>query len=584
MHFERAGCTGSQEITSGVSRASTQTTWTPWRCVRFIYPLCLIINTGAILEDIFACISHTLTFFLCFFVSQDKLSRAKSAEDLSVVKEEDSCFQNDLKGYTSDSTVSCSNSRHLQRQIHKKRRNYAKKRHPTSSSDPTLKKDTGFFHSLGTRLLINSNMVRMSSSRLLFKGSDNALYPASGGSFESLAPPETKQRRKMPVNHKQHLRLLETPGSLGNPVRKIGGNFYDEKFLKPVRRWSLEKLSDDDDGNVFCPLITVTPVATVKENDGKGFSCKRRESFDVLRDNRERVRENSKSDSMTCSRRGSFDGYRDNRERMREDCKGYSMTCARKGSLNWFNEDPERVRENGKNYSANARRGSFDILREDHKGPTFATFATARRSVDGLSDDFKAPLLLGRRGSLYRTREDNSREPCSLSRRVSHDQMKRDWVDLSSISAIGGSVQRPKEESKRQLLVTARTVSLSSGEQWAMLHSPLPSHASHARKRRSKSKDDNVHMKTSTERLEKTTHTSHMPFFNTLKGIRKKSTSSKQDKVCKSKALSRSHSFSSVEDIVAGPCDRSTRCSDTLSPHPDLAWSPGNKWVEYGYL
>lgn len=457
---------------------------------------------------------------------QNELSRAKSAEDLCVKKEDDTCFQDDLKGYASDSTISCSANRHLAVHIDKKKRNSSRKKQPPSASDPTLKKDAGFFQFMGTKLSISSSLIRMTSSRCIFKGSDNALSSFPGESNESLTPPD-QQKRKMSACRRPLRGPL--PASMeenvGHPISSNRGSLdsmrKNSKSFAPKRRWSAEKVKDN--GKVF-------PPASMEENVGHFISSKRG-SFD-------RKRENSKG--STSTRRLSIDKVKDDGNffppliTVERVSKGISLTSG--------------------------RRMSFDRLREDNRGPSLNA---TRRSVERVRDDCRGhTLLAARRGSIDRMREDNSR-------------------GFALLSARRGSIDHGvRKDSEGPSSITARRGSVDSGDVLFCSSRPL----GHTRRRRN-SRDDLIHSKLSgKERLEDNSVPGHhKPSLNTLKKHSKKTTVSKQDKVCKRKTLNRSHSFSSVEDYMAGPRDDRTGCSDARNPHLPLT-RHSDKWIVYGFV
>ena len=393
---------------------------------------------------------------------QEEISRAKSAENINAGND-DTCFQDDLNGYASDSTVSCSSRKHTRHIDKKKRRHSSRKK---QCSDLALKRDVGFFQSLGTKLLLNySSSARMSSSRSIFKGSDNALLSAPGGSNESLVPPETKQRRKMSVccgQLKGHARNENMEHSMISTRRTLDRKRDNSTHL-PLRRWSMEKLNDD--GGKFLPLVVVNTVT--------------------------KVREDRKYHSL-------LPGWRGSNEKLKE-----------------HNRDPSLL---------DARIGSLD--------PT--------------------------RGSLVPMRDDISRR----------------------FSSRTGSVVPEREHSLGHSLITTRRKSFDSVQPQGAFMCTRP--RVHARRRRSPGKDDPVHSRISAkERRGKSIPWCYKPWTNSLT---KKSTS-KQVKSCKIKTQKRRHSFSSVEDYMAGSSENSTDCTDAHNlSHPPLAWQSGNKWIVYGFV
>ena len=426
-------------------------------------------------------------------VLQHELSRAKSAEDISTEKEEDSHFD-DLKGYASDSTISCSANRRHSVHVHKKkRRNSSRKKHASGTSDLVLKKEAGFFQSIGTKLLLSSSWNKMSSSRLIFKGSDNMISSGQGESNESLAPPDTKQRRKMAATRKQLKDPLpvsmEEENEYSFPINTRSGS-WEKKRASDVsctakRRWSTEKMRDESRCN---------PPPTV------------------------RIADRCKEDRIPTLNVSSVKAWYD----FPEDYCTHATRCPKKEI---------------------ADKAKFEYL--------------------GVPDRYLSSDHYARKGTV-----DKDREHCI--RGMSWNAARRGSIDDTG----------PATTAAR----TTRRRSVDVGVPCGVLHAS-DRVAVHSR-RRKKSREESMFVKSSTQKEKMDDQYSpgrHKPLSGSLKK-KKHASPSRHDKPGKRKHLHRSHSFSSVEDFMAGPSDNTLAWSNPRNHHPPLVQDSGNKWIVYGYV
>ena len=497
------------------------------------------------------------------FPSQRELTRAKSAEDISTEKEEGSCcYRDDLKGYASDSTISCSNRRRHSVHVTKKKRGSSKKKQGTSTSDLVLKKEAGFFQSIGTRMLLSAGWAKASS---MFKGSDNAISSGPGESNESLAPPETKQRRKMAAS-RRHLKDVERRTS--KEEREINSGL----FTTSCRNGSSEKKSAPEASSDF-------PISC----RGGSFEKKKSEASGAFPINcRSGSWEKKRTDTILApKKRWSTEKARD--ESRHKPPPAYAHARHKEGRIPEIN-------------ISEVQDMWYEIPPEDHYGrgqrsPKKEHLNKARFDY-GAAPDLQVSDCYTRRSPkkehLNKARFDYGAAPdlqvsdCYTKRRGSADKARGDYWNKCMPSWNAA----PRGSCDANGLVLTRKSIDATLTHGAALHPP-PGKLSLHSKRRKQSKEER-HARLKDKATDLHTLSRHKPSSGSLKKeSRKCGSSPRHDKPGKRKHLHRSHSFSSVEDFMAGPSDHHHHPTQSQPRHAHLPLvqdSGGDKWIAYGYV
>ncbi len=382
-----------------------------------------------------------------------------------------------------------------------------------------LKKEAGFFQSIGTKLLLSSSWNKVNVSRLIFKGSDNTISSGPGESNESLAPPETKQRRKMAAS-RRHLKCSFLTSSKDDidqspyPISFRSGSWEKKRStannagFAGQRKWSTEKVRDD---SRHFPVHHTKPADRCKEDRIPVINISVAEAW--------------------------YDFPA-------EDQYGYAVRSPKK-------ENP---------------RFDYPVLPDRHLSERHARMDRERDHREACGKGWNAT----RRGS------------CDIRTDKERDYKEKEGKRTTWSAARRGSCDASGFRSRRKSI----DVGMPCG---ALYHSPGKSGANSRRTKQSKEEllSRNLEQKYKFSDLQPPGR--QVPTAGSLKKKHHVS-SSRREKPGKRKHLHRSHSFSSVEEFMAGP--QPDRCHP-VPPQPSprhthtqlpLVQDSGNKWIVYGYL
>jgi len=365
---------------------------------------------------------------------------------------------------------------------------------------------------------------------LMFKGSDNTISSGPGESNESLAPPETKQRRKMAAS-RRHLKDEE------KRVSKVEREIDSGLFTVSCRNGSLEKKTVPEASSGAFPITCRGESLEKKRSEASG-------AYPI----------NSRSGSW--EKKGVTDTILAPKKR-------WSIAKARDESRFKPPSHAHGRHKEGRIPEIYVSEMWYDIPPEDHFGrgprsPKKEYPNKARFDYGAVPDLHVSDHYTKRRGSVDKVRGDYWNESLpswNAARRGSYDTNglvpTRKSIDVGL--SYGAAISPPGKLS---------------------LHTRRRKHSKEERCARMKDKATDLHILSR-----------HKPSSGSLKkGSKKYSSSPRHENPGKRKHLHRSHSFSSVEDFMAGPSDYHQTQPQPRHAHLPLVQDSGDKWIAYGYV